>query len=156
MRIVIYIILALLSLVLSILCFSVLIVSCSGHPPTTIGIWIFPVSFLGMGVFLYLTLFFWKIRRGQPLDLLHKELKLLPKKIVITIVSFMVVIFTFSLLSGLIVFLAIKVMLPDWIGYVIYALCAGLAIYLGIITYKKLVQRNDSNNKLSAKKERNK
>ena len=143
MRTVIYIILALLSLVLSILCFGTLLVSCSGHPPTTaIGIWILPASLLGAGIFLYFALFCWKARRRQSTELLTKEAKKIPKNIIIFFISFGVAAFSFFLLSGLIVFLAIKTTMSDWMGYIIYALCTGLAVYSGVITYKRLTRRN--------------
>ncbi len=142
MRVIIFILLALLSLVLSIFCFGILLVSCAGHPPTTvIGIWILPVSLLGGGTFLYLSLFFWRTRQYEPPGILTKESKALPKKIFIFFVSFMVATITFFLLSGLIVFLAVNTMLSDWIGYIIYALFTGVSIFAGVTTYKRFLKR---------------
>jgi hypothetical protein len=141
MRIILFILLAILSLILSIMCFGILLVSCSGHPPTSaIGMWILPASLLGAALFLYLALFFWKGRRWQSSNLLTKEGKLLPKKVVIFFISFVAVAFSFFLLSGLMLFLAIKMTMSDWIGYIIYALCTGLAVYSGVIIYKRLTK----------------
>ena len=144
MRFIIFAILALLSLFLIIICFGYLLASCAGHPPTdAIGIWILPVSFLGAGTFLYLSLFFWKARRPQPVALLTKEAKSLPKKISIFLSSFLVATFSFFVLSGLIMVLAIKTTMPDWTAYIIYPMCTGLAIYAGVGTYKYMIRKNE-------------
>ena len=143
MRAVLFIILALVSLLLSIICFGNLLVSCAGHPPTTaIGIWILPVSLLGATIFLYLALFFWKTSRRQSTDSIDKEAKSLPKKIIIFIVSFLVASFLYFLLTGVIVFLAVKTTMSDWMGYVIQALFVGLAVYSGLLTYKRLMKKH--------------
>ena len=142
MRIIIYTLLSLASLAISIQCFGILLVSCSGHPPTTvIGMWILPVSLFCAGIFLYLSLFFWKVRQYQPPEVLKKEAKLLPKKILIFFVSFVIATVLFFLLLGLILFQK-TVTFPNWMGYVIYALCIGLGIYSGVVIYKRLTKRN--------------
>lgn len=143
MRFIIFVILALLSLFLSIICFGNLLVSCAGHPPTTaIGMWILPVSLLGGSIFLYLALFFWKAKRRQATASLPKEARLLPKKIFIFFISFLVAGFLYFLLSGVMVFLAIKTTMLDWMGYVIHTLFVGLAIYSGFLTYRRLIKKN--------------
>lgn len=143
MRAVSFIVLAIASLLLSIICFGSLLVSCAGHlPATAIGFWILPVSLLGATIFLYLTLFFWKASRRYTAGSIKTEAKSLPKKIAIFLVAFLVAGVFYFLLTGVMVFLAVKTTMPDWGGYAIQALFVGLAVYSGFITYKRLMKKN--------------
>jgi membrane associated rhomboid family serine protease len=124
MRTILLSLLAVLSLLISMWCFGVLLVSCSGHPPyTAIGIWILPVSALGGGAFFYLAMI------------------LLPKKTFAFFISLVVVtvsIFVFSLIKAE---LTLYVEMPDWVGYVIKVFGLVVAIVLGILTYRKFSKR---------------
>ena len=145
MRVIVFILFALSSLFLSILCFGTLLASCAGHPPATatdiIGIWILPTSLLGGGTFFYLSLFFWKARQKQPPGLLKKEANLLPRKVLIFIFSFIMASISFIFLMGLKYFEVIETNLTDWTIYIYYALSTGLSIYLGTTVYKKFVTK---------------
>ena len=142
MRPAIYILPAILSLAFAILCFGNLLASCSGHPPTTaIGIWIMPLSLLGVAVFLYLSIFFWKARHPHESGLLKKEAKLLPKRVFVFFVSFVIGTIAYILLMIVMLLLAINTTLPDWTAYVFYGLFAFIAIYVGVTVYKKFVKR---------------
>lgn len=137
----VYIFLALLSLALSILCFGNLLASCAGHPPTTfVGIWIIPLSLLGFAVFLNLFIFFWKMRRPVAPEQLKKEAKLLPIKATVFLVSFVVASFAFFLL--MLAMLALVIVtegkIEDWITYILYPILTLVAIYVGVVFYRKL------------------
>lgn len=133
--------LALLSLAVSIFCFGNLLASCSGHPPTTfVGIWIIPLSLLGGSVFLYLAIFIWKLRHKERVGQLKKEARLLPMRVTVFIASFIVATIAYILLSMLMLALAIGTegRIEDWISYVLYPLFALVAIYVGVAVYRKL------------------
>jgi hypothetical protein len=136
-------IIALLSLSIAILCFGVLFVSCAGHPPQTItnvlGFWIFPVFLLFAGIFLYLSMFYWTAL--QPTKQMDIEAKLLPKKVLIFFLSFVVASFSFFVFSSGTVFFATNTTLPNWTGYIINALFTCAAIYIGFVTYKKMSKK---------------
>jgi hypothetical protein len=139
MRFILCILLALLSLGLSILCFGILLISCSGHPPTTaIGFWILPLSLLGGTVFLYLSILSWKTRHSQAPGSLKKETRLVPRKVLIFLASFLVGTIAFFLLSMLMAWLAINTTLPDWTSYVLYALFIVIAVCAGVAIYRRL------------------
>ena len=141
MRFIICIFFALLSLGLSILCFGTLLISCSGHPPTTaIGFWIVPLSLLGGAVFLYLSVFFWKARRSQAPGSLEKEVRLVPKKVLIFLASFLVGAIAFFLLSMLMVWLAVNTTLPDWTSYVLHGLFTVISVCVGVAIYRRLAK----------------
>jgi hypothetical protein len=143
MRFIICILLALLSLGLCILCFGTLLISCSGHLPTTaIGIWIVPLSLLGGTVFLYLSVLSWKTRRSQTPGSLKKEVRLLPRKVSIFLASFIVSTIAFFLLTGLMLWLVVNTRLPEWTGYILYALFAAIAICVGVAIHKRLAKVN--------------
>lgn len=143
MRSVIFISLSLLSLVLSIFCFGVSLISCSGHPPSSVfGMWIIPLSFFGAGIFLYLTPFLWKAGRKPGPGVLRKEAKSSLKKTLVFFLSFIVAVILFFVLSLLMLELSIKMTIPDWIGYILNAFCAGLSICFGIIIYRRLTKNN--------------
>jgi hypothetical protein len=137
----VYILLALLSLALSILCFGNLLISCSGHPAiTAVGIWIIPLSLFGGAVFLYLSIFLWKARHREASGHLKKEGRLLPKKVIVFITSFAVAAIVYFLLMLAILALALNAAVRDWIGYVLYPLFALISIYVGVTVYRKLVR----------------
>lgn len=137
----IYILFALLSLGLSILCFGTLLISCSGHPPTTaIGIWIVPLSLLSGTVFLYLSGLSWKARRSQAPGVLKKEVRLAPRKVLIFLASFLLGTITLFLFQMLSVWLAVNTTLPDWPGNVLLALFTATAVCAGIAVYRRLVR----------------
>lgn len=131
--------LALASLIASMWCFGVLLVSCSGHPPyTAIGIWILPVSAFGGGTFFYLAMVLWRLRHDRSRSILSEVKKTLPKKTVAFFISLVVVTFCIFLFSWIIVSSAISTEMPDWAGYVIEAAGYIMSIALGILTYRKI------------------
>ncbi len=137
----IYILLALISLAASIFCFGNLLASCAGHPSiSAVGMWIIPLSLLGGSTFLYLSIFLWKSRQPQEVGNLKREAILLPKKIVIFLVSFIAATVVFLSLSLFIFGLAIATegKIENWIGYALYALFTFAAIYVGVVIYRKL------------------
>lgn len=141
MRFIICILLALLSLGLSILCFGTLLISCSGHPLTTaIGFWIVPLSLLGGMVFLYLSVLSWKTRRSQASGSLKKEVRLVPGKVLLFLASFLAGAIAFFLLSMLMVWLAVNTTLPDWTSYVLHALSVAIAVCAGLAIYSRLAK----------------
>ena len=142
---VIYILLALLSLAASIFCFGNLLVSCAGHPPTSVvGMWIIPLSLVGGSVFLYLSLLLWKSRNAADKGRLKGEAILLPKKILIFLFSFIVAATAFFVLSLAIFAFAAATdgKIDKRLGYVLfyalYALFTVVPIYLGKAVYGKL------------------
>jgi hypothetical protein len=140
---VIYILLALLSLAASIFCFGNLLVSCAGHPPSSVvGMWIIPLSLLGGSIFLYLSIFLWKSRITGEAARSKREAILLPKRILIFLVSFIAAAVAFFLLSIVILELAIATegKVANWIGYVLYALFTLAAVYVGALVYGKLAK----------------
>ena len=140
-RFIICIFLALLSLGLSTLCFGTLLISCSGHPPTTaIGFWIVPLSLLGGTVFLYLSVLSWKARRSQAPGALKKEVGLVPRKVLIFLASFLVGAIAFFLQSMLMVWLAVNTTLPDWTSYVLHGLFTVIAICVSVGIYRRLAK----------------
>jgi hypothetical protein len=152
MRSVLFISLSLLSLVLSIFCFGVLLISCSGHPPTGIfGMWIIPLSFFGGGIFLYLTPFFWKAGRKQEPGVLRKEAKSSLKKTFLFFLSFIVAAIIYFVLLLLMLEMAIIIEAPDWIGYILYAFCAGLSICFSIFIYRRLTKDNAKRSAVTVK-----
>jgi hypothetical protein len=135
------IVLALLSLAVSIFCFGNLLASCSGHPPvTSLGIWIMPLSLLGGAVFLYLSIFSFKAKGHRAQSRGRKEAKLLPKKVCVFLASFIVAAMTYFLLSMLMLALAIGTegTIEDWISYVLYPIFIFGSIYIGVTVYRKL------------------
>jgi hypothetical protein len=142
----IYTLLALLSLVLSLLSFGNTLSSCGiGHGPPLIdfGIWITPISLLGGSVFLYLSMFLWRARLPQAPGQLKREAKLLPKKVIIFLVSFIVTIMGFFLMAAVMLALAIGTegKMPAWISGILNALFIFLAIYAGYVVNRKLGAR---------------
>jgi hypothetical protein len=141
MRFLICILLSLLSLGSSILCFGTLFISCSGHPPTTaIGFWIVPSSLLGGAVFLYLSRLFWKVRRLQAPGSLKKEVRMVPRRVLIFLASFLVGTIVFFLLSMLMVWLAVNTALPDWTSYMFDAMFIAMAVCAGIGAYRRMAK----------------
>jgi hypothetical protein len=102
--------------------------------------WIMPLSLLGATVFLCLSIFFWKARGRQESGSLKKEAKLLPRKVFVFFVSFVIGTIVYIFLMFVMVVLVINTTLPDWTAYVLYALSALMAIYLGVVIYKKLAR----------------
>lgn len=141
MRFTICILLTLLSLGLSSLCFGILLISCSGYPPNTaIGFWIVPLSLLGGAVFLYLSALSWKTRRSQAPGALNKEVRLVPRKVLIFLASFLVGTVAFFLLSMLIFWLAVNTTLPNWTSYVFHTLFIVVSVCVGIAIYRRLAK----------------
>ncbi len=106
------------------------------------------MSFLGATVFVCLSILFWKARNRQESGLLKKEAKLLPKRLIVFSVSFVIGAIAYLLLMLVMFSLALNTTFPDWTAYVLYALFALMAIYLGVAIYKKLARvtfNNDSN-----------
>ncbi len=142
-RFILSIILALLSLILSVLCFGVILVSCSGHVVGwSTAAWLIPLSLFGAWIFMYLASFFWRTRRQSSYDQFKKEAKSLPKKTAIFLISFSVTVLSFLLLSWLILLLAIRSSMSDWVGYIFYAVFTVLAISSGVFAYKKMIKKN--------------
>ena len=136
-----YILLAFLCLVVSVLCFGNLLGSCAGHPPITlVGVWIIPLSLLGGSIFLYLSMFFWKLRRLDKVSHLKKEAILLPKKVMTFMASFVAAIIAYFLLIIPIFLLVIPTegWIENWLSYFLFLLLAFVAIYVGIVVYRRL------------------
>lgn len=141
---VIFILLSLLSLVLSIFCFGVSLTSCSGHPPNSVfGMWIIPLSFFGAGIFLYLTPFLWKAGQKKEPGVLRKKAKSSLKKTLVFFFSFIVAAILHLVLLFLMLEVSINTTVPDWMGYILYAFCAGLSICFGVVIYRRLT-KNDA------------
>ncbi len=139
----VHILLAFLSLVASVFCFGNLLASCAGHVPTTfVGMWIIPLSLLGGSVFLYVSKVFWKMRQPDKVSDFKKEARSLHKKVGIFLISFIAATFSYFLLSSLMVTLIIctKGWLENWIGYVLLSFFVFVAIYVGIVVYRKLTR----------------
>jgi len=137
----IYVLLALLALALSVVCFGNLLVSCSGHPLTTaIGVWIIPASLFGGTLFLCLSIFFWKSRRRQELGLLRRNARLLTKKVLVLCASITAGTIAFILLTLVMVVLPIQEDLPSWTPYALCVLFALIAAYLAVIVYRGLIR----------------
>ena len=137
----VYILFALLSLALSILCFGNLLTSCSGHPViTAVGIWIIPLSLFWGAVFLYLSIFIWKARHREASGHFKKEARLLSNKVIVFLASIAAATITHFLLMLAILVLALNAAVPDWISYVLYTLFALISICVGVEVYRKLVK----------------
>jgi hypothetical protein len=139
----IYILLALLSLAASIFFFGNACGSCGiGHSPPIIsfGNWTVPLSLLGAPVFLYLSIFLWNSRHLNKAGQLRREARLLPKKFIIFLASLIVTIIAWFLLMIVVVALAIGTegRIEGWISYFLYPLFAFVAIYFGVVVYRKL------------------
>ena len=107
-----------------------------------------PLFLLGATVFVYLSIFFWKARNRQESGLSKKKAKLLPKRLIVFSVSFVIGAIAYLLLMLVMFSLALNTTFPDWTAYVLYALFALMAIYLGVAVYKKLARltfKNRSN-----------
>jgi heme/copper-type cytochrome/quinol oxidase subunit 2 len=65
-KIVLFTVLSALSLIICSWFSGILLVSCSGHPPTNtvIGVWILPLSYSGSIIFFALTIYFWSSRNN--------------------------------------------------------------------------------------------
>jgi hypothetical protein len=99
-----------------------------------------PLCVLGATVFLYLSIFFWKARDRQESGLLKKEGRLLPKRVFVFFVSFVIGTIAYLLLMRVMVVLAINTTLPGWTAYFFYALFALMTICLGVVVYKRLAR----------------
>ena len=89
---------------------------------------------------MYLSIFLWKSRRPQEAGKLRTEARLLPKKVIIFLASFFVATIAWFLLSGVMLALtmATEGWIENWVTFFIYPLFAFLAIYIGVVVYRRL------------------